>query len=346
MENRIKEYNEWLFHQDLSKLGPSLFTGKTGLCLYWYQQSRVFGNREYETLADSLIEEIIQQIDRSTSIEFGNGLVGIALSILYLEKQHYIEGNPLEMMKDITDKIYQALYFGIMSRSDLTTVDLISLVYALLYFCKCLYFEGMPKSERNVIVGIIIKGINLLEQSTRNASINETAFFSPSEYFVPLFLRLIKQVYELDVFSYKLDMICKEWKNRILTTIPRSDGNRFILMTELEHLSPLCRPSECQAFQSHAKLLKGQTDLSRFIKVEMRSRNIFLHAGLSGLLLYSVFAGSPIKENCYVHIANRILQSPLWDDWKMRPNEFPFFLSNSLTGVIYSYQQFFSYLKQ
>ena len=70
MENRIKEYNEWLFKQNLVKLGPGLFTGKTGLCLYWYQQSRIYDNKEYEVLAESLIEEIIQEIDKSTSIDY------------------------------------------------------------------------------------------------------------------------------------------------------------------------------------------------------------------------------------------------------------------------------------
>lgn len=143
-------------------------------------------------------------------------------------------------------------------------------------------------------------------------------------------------------------MICKEWNDRIQTILPLSDGKRFLLLTELLHLVPWCRPSEAETFKRHAKLLRDQTDLNRFVNVEMRSRNIFLQSGLSGLLMYSVNAHSPLEESCHWHIENRILQSPVWDEWKKRSNEEEFFfaLMNSLTGVIYAYQQFFSNLQQ
>lgn len=344
MENKIKEYNEWLYKQDTSKLGTGLFSGKTGLCLYWYQQSRIYRKKDFEHLADTLIEEIIQNIDKSSSIDYGKGLVGIAMSLLYMEKQHYIEGNPFEMLKEITDKIYQELYFGIMSRQNLTNTDHISIIYALLYLCKYLHLKGISSNERNVIKGIIVKGINLLEESTRNSSIGDSLLFSPFDNYVPLFLRLLSRVYELDIFSYKLDMICKEWKDRIQTLFPLSDGNRFILQTELEHLSQYCRSSEAEIFNNHAKLLKEQTDLLHFINVEMRSRNIYIYSGLAGLLMYSVNACSPIDDRYYGHISTRVLQSPVWDDWKSHLNEegVSFAFYNSLTGVVYSYQQFFS----
>ena len=51
MNNIITQYNEWLLKQDITSMSNGLLSGKLGLCLYWYQQSRIYSNKHYEKIA-------------------------------------------------------------------------------------------------------------------------------------------------------------------------------------------------------------------------------------------------------------------------------------------------------
>ncbi len=53
MEKYIKEYNEWLIEQDFHKMSNGFLCGRMGLCVYWFQQSRIYKNPKYEDFANS-----------------------------------------------------------------------------------------------------------------------------------------------------------------------------------------------------------------------------------------------------------------------------------------------------
>lgn len=50
MRQVIQNFNEWLSRQGYDELPVGLFVGQMGLCIYWYQQSRIYKNSKYEQL--------------------------------------------------------------------------------------------------------------------------------------------------------------------------------------------------------------------------------------------------------------------------------------------------------
>lgn len=86
--------------QNTSAIG--LFNGKMGVVLFMYEYANSFScSTIYEKIADTLIDEIYEQVkpDMSLSIRDGNAGIGIGLS--YLLKNHLIEGNPNVVLEDV-----------------------------------------------------------------------------------------------------------------------------------------------------------------------------------------------------------------------------------------------------
>ena len=70
-----------------------LFSGKTGLSILLFEASRYFQLPELEETAGSLLDDVVEESGRLTSLDFGNGLTGIALGINYLMKKGFVESD-------------------------------------------------------------------------------------------------------------------------------------------------------------------------------------------------------------------------------------------------------------
>lgn len=60
---------------------PGLFSGKTGLSILLFHASRYFQHPELEQTAGALLDDVIEESGRIISLDFGNGLSGIAWGI-------------------------------------------------------------------------------------------------------------------------------------------------------------------------------------------------------------------------------------------------------------------------
>ena len=84
MRQVIQNFNEWLSRQGYDELPVGLFVGQMGLCIYWYQQSRIYKNSKYEQLASELLDKVFQNINKNPCCDLENGILGIGFGVLYL----------------------------------------------------------------------------------------------------------------------------------------------------------------------------------------------------------------------------------------------------------------------
>lgn len=75
--------------------------GKLGIAIFFYHYARYTGSKLYEEFADSLLDEVSDQLNTSTPLDFENGLTGIGWGIVYLVKNSFIEGDIDEILNDI-----------------------------------------------------------------------------------------------------------------------------------------------------------------------------------------------------------------------------------------------------
>lgn len=84
-----------------------LFQGKTGIMLFFMHYYRYTGNILYEDVASELLDEIANNLNDSLPINFESGLSGIGWTINYLITQGFIEGDSLDILADIDNKIME-----------------------------------------------------------------------------------------------------------------------------------------------------------------------------------------------------------------------------------------------
>jgi hypothetical protein len=86
---------------------PGLLNGKTGIAIFFYNYFRYSGNKIYEDYAGELIDEIYEEINTGTPVNFENGLTGIGWGIEYLIKNKFVQADTDEALVEIDTSIYR-----------------------------------------------------------------------------------------------------------------------------------------------------------------------------------------------------------------------------------------------
>jgi hypothetical protein len=86
---------------------PGLLNGKTGIAIFFYNYFRYSGNKIYEDYAGELIDEIYEEINTGTPVNFENGLTGIGWGIEYLVKNKFVQADTDEALVEIDTSIYR-----------------------------------------------------------------------------------------------------------------------------------------------------------------------------------------------------------------------------------------------
>jgi len=101
---RISRY--LMLHSSFS-YNIGLLNGKIGIAIFFYHYMKYSGRKIYSDFADELIHEIYKEIHVNMSLNFKDGLCGIAWGIEYLIKNNFIEGNPDEVLADLDKRIME-----------------------------------------------------------------------------------------------------------------------------------------------------------------------------------------------------------------------------------------------
>jgi len=82
MKEIQKQLTDKFLSSKLCKYPVSLFNGKMGLSIYFYQLSKIESNPVYQTIAEQLLDEImLRDLSSNHPIDVENGLAGIGLGV-------------------------------------------------------------------------------------------------------------------------------------------------------------------------------------------------------------------------------------------------------------------------
>lgn len=91
--------------QDVTQSG--LYTGQTGLAIFYYNLFRFTREDEYEKKADELIEKVYDNLGSAIlPLDFENGLTGIGWAFEYLVQHGFAEADTNEILGEIDDKLF------------------------------------------------------------------------------------------------------------------------------------------------------------------------------------------------------------------------------------------------
>ena len=84
-----------------------LLKGKVGIAIFFYHYARCTQNKIFEDYAGELIDEIYEEINTNTPVNFENGLTGIGWGIEYLVKNKFVQADTDEALKEIDNAVYR-----------------------------------------------------------------------------------------------------------------------------------------------------------------------------------------------------------------------------------------------
>lgn len=138
-----KMLNHLILHANDVPNAIGLLDGKMGIALVLAHYARYSRKKEIEHAADFLVENVMNQLTTTTSIEFANGLSGIGWGIEYLIQNNYMKGCGADILQDIDERIMQV---------DVTRIKDWSLEKGLLGILHYVFYhlQGVNKSGSTV----------------------------------------------------------------------------------------------------------------------------------------------------------------------------------------------------
>jgi len=119
---------------------PNLINGRMGVCLFLYEYARLTGIKEYEDIADDMIDLILKILHKGQNEENISSLSGIGIGVIYLITHNYLEDTDEQ---DSLEEVDNYLLKEIEKASAPTEM----LIPPILYFIyRFLYYRG--KIER------------------------------------------------------------------------------------------------------------------------------------------------------------------------------------------------------
>lgn len=85
-----------------------LLNGKMGIAIFFYHYSKCSKNKIFGDYAGELIDEIYEEINTNTPVDFANGLTGIGWGIEYLVKKKFVQADTDEALSEIDNAIYRS----------------------------------------------------------------------------------------------------------------------------------------------------------------------------------------------------------------------------------------------
>jgi hypothetical protein len=337
MMERTEKFNQFVMTLDIENIPIGLFSGKMGICIYFYHQAQFIQSKEYESFSEKLLDSIYSQLSIKSLINLEDGLIGICLGLNYLIDKGFLKGNINNVLSELDDKIYQATWLILKNNSSSSTETMNNVFEVALYFSIRLQNTKLNKNDRFLFEAIVIKALNYLDSTF---SYPEKSFeqlnYSLNKYFLANYIYLIANIYKLGFYNYKIDKIIDEIYPKLITTYPLLQSNRIQLIVALEYLnSELNRKS----IELYIIRLKQEIDYHFIITSEFRNKNILLTNGLCGMFLIQniLFKNTSLPEKL---IIDKIVKSELLDD--IYKNEVRLYASmglfTGLAGVLLIYQ--------
>ena len=144
LEGELSEITDYLLLNTSFCNNIGVLNGRMGVCLYFYFLSKFPRLSFFQGFANELLDEVIDQINLDTSIDFSSGLSGIAWGIDILFKEDFLEGDVDDVLADYDRQIIEVLCSKEINDNSFNT-GLEGVLYYLIYRymspCKFLSFH-------------------------------------------------------------------------------------------------------------------------------------------------------------------------------------------------------------
>ncbi|MDR2586228.1 MAG: hypothetical protein LBC84_08450 [Prevotellaceae bacterium] len=313
------------FNQD-APLG--LFAGKTGFCLYAFWLSRVNQNKAYQKTAEVLLDVIMDKAADYRVVDLMNGLAGIGLVLSYLIKESYVKGNPNTILSDLDDVIFKHLSYPVY----LDNLNTLSVIHILFYLTLRASDQKHGGEQEYLYQELIITTVNHIYQKADSEFFEEQQPFS-IYYKLPQFLFVLSRIYKLGFYNCRIVKILEEIGTKTCSMLPTLHANRLFLMWGMDSVE---EQAPIKGWDSHVRILRENLDMNLLLDDELRSRNIFIDGGYSGIYLLltalqKYFSKGEVQQ-WTTKIINKIEQS---DIWALAERDQDFFINNRglITGL-------------
>ena len=138
-----KMLNHLILHANDVPNAIGLLDGKMGIALVLAHYARCSRKKKIEHSADILVENVMNQLTTTVSIDFANGLSGIGWGIEYLIQNNYMKGCGADILQDLDERIMQVDVTRIKDWS--LEKGLLGILHYVLY-----HLQGANKSELRV----------------------------------------------------------------------------------------------------------------------------------------------------------------------------------------------------
>ena len=201
---------------------------------------------------------------------------------------------------------------------------------SLTYLTIRLQNAGLSNNERHIMQGVIIEVINKIE-SLYMDKYTEPPFFSVTAYFTPLYLQLLKRIYQLNFYNYKIEKIIDGLSSHILSMYPLNKANRLSLCSAMNEVNTVA--GSIAGWGRHIELLQQDIDYHQII-YEFRNKRITFNGGLCGF--YYLLRKTGVNHKYDDLFINKIANSDIWDHFFNNDNTYtqPFSLYSGAPGVI------------
>ncbi len=284
-----------------------LADGKMGICIYFYILSRYEKNKEYENIAENILDEIFENIDVVNSIDVKNGLTGIGLGIDYLIKNNYVKGNINAILNDIDDVIFKNISYS----KYIEKIDALSLIHILYYLCVRLKSQKTDSENEYLFRELVIQTVNNLYERI-DLSFYEEPFVYTIDYPVSQLLFVLSEVCSLNFYNYRLEKIVEELSYKILSIIPLLHCNRLYLLWGMNYLN---KEIKDERWEKHIQLISSHIDMDIIIEQELMDKNIFFKDGFVNIYLMISNLTYLLPDISYYKdkILWRIKESRMWN---------------------------------
>lgn len=138
-----KMLNHLILHANDVPNAIGLLDGKMGIALVLAHYARCSRKKNIEHAADFLVENVMNQLTTTVSIDFANGLSGIGWGIEYLIQNNYMKGCGADILQNIDERIMQ---FDVTRIKDWSLgKGLLGILHYVLY-----HLQGVNKSGSTV----------------------------------------------------------------------------------------------------------------------------------------------------------------------------------------------------
>ena len=285
MENIQKQLTYKFLLLNFDKYPVDLFYGKMGWSIYLYHMSEIESNQEYQTIAEQLLDQILQRdLSRNHSIAVEDGLAGVGLGIIHLIKNQFVEGDINRLLEDIDNAIYRRIVFQENQSQFLPN--------HLLHLIGYLYIRLQDQTDTNSQIlyqDLIIKVLNQLYNQINDDFLNESYAFSIFHYQLPVFLWIISKLLEADFYNDRIYKMLDTLQLSILSRFPLLHSNRLFLLWGILHLKPYMH-RDYALWDNYIQLLYREINVDTILANEMTGRKIFISNGLSSvyILLHAI----------------------------------------------------------